>query len=167
MAHLARNPGFTIVSVISLAIGIGANCAVFSFADALLLRPLTVPRPEDVLSAGSLASTGRSLVASYPDYVDIRERSKSFDGLVAFAESEVAFAVEPGTLPKPRIGMVVSGNFFTVMGVQPELGRGFRSEEDRVPGRNPVVIIAPPHSCTETFSSEWPAVRASVRIICS
>lgn len=160
---LVRNPGFTLISVISLAIGIGANCAVFSFADALLLRPLTVPRPEDVLSAGSLASTGRSLVASYPDYVDIRERSKSFDGLVAFAESEVAFAVGPGTLPKPRIGMVVSGNFFTVMGVQPELGRAFRSEEDRVPGRDPVVMIA--HDLwQQQFGGDPAALGRTVRI---
>ena len=104
---LAKSPGFTIVAVVSLGIGIGANSAVFSFADALLLRPLNVPQADNVLTAGSLASAGRSLVASYPDYLDIRKRSKSFDGLVAFAESEVAFTVESGTLPRPRIGMVV------------------------------------------------------------
>ena len=153
---LAKSPGFTIVAVVSLAIGIGANSAVFSFADALLLRPLNVPHADNVLTVGSHASAGRSIVASYPDYVDIRERSKNFDGLVAFAESEVAFAVEPGTLPRPRIGMVVSGNFFSVMGVEPELGRVFRAEEDRVPGRNPVVMIA--HDLWQQQFSGDPAV---------
>lgn len=138
---LAKSPAFTLVSVLSLAIGIGANCAVFSFADALLLRPLSVPRPGEVVTVGSPVSLGRSLVASYRDYVDVRDRSKSFDGLVAFAESSVAFATGPGTLPRPRIGMLVSANFFPVMGVEPELGRAFRSEEDQVPGRDAVVML--------------------------
>src|SRR5262245_47429468 len=78
---LAANPGFTFVCVISLAIGIGANCAVFSFADALLLRPLTVPRPGDVVTVGSPDMMGRAVTASYRDYLDIRDRSRSFQGL--------------------------------------------------------------------------------------
>ena len=82
---LVKNPGFTLVSVISLAIGIGANCAVFSWADALLLRPLPVPQPNEVLTVGSATSVENftNLVASYRDYVDIRDRNRSFDGLVA------------------------------------------------------------------------------------
>src|SRR5512135_1137166 len=85
---LARAPGFTAVAVLSLAIGIGANCAVFSFADALLLRPLPVARPGEVMTVGStmaIEALGVSgLASSYPDYVDIRDRSKSFNGLAAF-----------------------------------------------------------------------------------
>ncbi len=140
---LARNPGFTVVAVVSLAIGIGANTAVFSFADALLLRPLTVPRAGEVLTVGSTSpSTLRTvLLASYRDYVDVRDRSKTFAGLVAFTQSVVGFATEPGTVPRLTMGMLVSGNFFPVIGVEPELGRAFRPDEDQVPGRDAVVVL--------------------------
>src|ERR1700716_2407662 len=80
---LAGSPGFTSVAVLSLAIGIGANCAIFSFADALLLRPLPVARPGEILTVGSTASlealSASTLVSSYRDYVDIRNRNKSFE----------------------------------------------------------------------------------------
>src|SRR5579863_8802361 len=79
---LVASPGFTSVAVLSLAIGIGANCAIFSFADALLLRPLSVARPGEVLTVGSTATLealrASTLVSSYRDYVDIRDRSQSF-----------------------------------------------------------------------------------------
>jgi hypothetical protein len=140
---LARNPGFTIVAVVSLAIGIGANTAIFSFADGLLLRPLGVARAGEVLTVGSAPSaTMRSvLLSSYRDFVDVRDRSESFEGLVAFIESVVGFAPEPRTLPKLTMGMLVTADFFPVMGVEPELGRGFRPEEDQVPGRDAVVML--------------------------
>src|SRR6266508_5397655 len=138
---LARNPGFTIISVVSLAIGIGATCAVFSFADALLLRPLTVPRAGDVVTVGTPDSMGRNLVASYREYVDVRARSQSFDGLVAFATATVAFGADANTLPKLRMGMLVSDNFFPVIGVEPQLGRTFGLDENKVPGRDAVVML--------------------------
>ncbi len=137
---LRRNPGFVIVSAVSLAIGIGANCAVFSWADALLLRPLPVPRARDVLTVGSTDIYG-SHVASYRDYADIRDRSSSFQGLAAFVSSTVGFAVDPDQSPTLAMGALVSGNFFTVMDVAPTLGRTFRPEEDQVPGRDAVVIL--------------------------
>ena len=117
--------------------------AVFSFADTLLLRPLTVPRPGEVLTVGSTsASTIRPiLLASYRDYVDVRDRSQSFEGLVAFSDAVVGFATEPDTLPRLTIGMLVTGNFFPVMGVEPALGRAFRPDEDQVPGRDAVVML--------------------------
>jgi putative ABC transport system permease protein len=138
---LARNPGFTIVAVVSLAIGIGANCAVFSFADALLLRPLTVPRASEVVTVGSPAAFGPALVASYRDYLDIRDRSRSFDALVAYTSSTVAFATGARAVPVPRIGMLVSADFFPSIGVAPLVGRAFRQEENEVPGRDAVVVL--------------------------
>src|SRR6478672_5220342 len=82
---LAGSPGFASIAILSLAIGIGANCAIFSFADALLLRPLPVARPGQVFtvaSTQSMEALGMSTVGvSYPDYLDIRTRSQSFDGL--------------------------------------------------------------------------------------
>ena len=141
---LAANPGFTLVAVISLALGIGANSAAFSWADALLLRPLTVARPGEVVTVGSAMSVEgfSSINASYRDYVDIRERSTSFDGLVAFSGLTSGLAVTRDALPKLTLGMMVSDNFFGVMGVEPELGRAFLPEENQVPGRDAVVILS-------------------------
>src|SRR5262245_65306171 len=84
---LVANPGFTLVAVASLALGVGANSAAFSWADALLLRPLTVARPGEVVTVGSAVSIEgfSSINASYREYLDIREKSTSFEGLVAFS----------------------------------------------------------------------------------
>ncbi len=140
---LVKNPGFTFVAVLSLAIGIGANSAMFSFADALLLRPMPVLHPSDVVTVGTTESLGgfTSLVASYRDYLDFRGQSKSFDGLVAFSDSTFGFATAPSELPQMKLGTFVTGNFFRVMGVQPELGRDFLPEEDHVPGRDAVLVL--------------------------
>src|SRR5262249_17484625 len=120
---LAASPGFTSVAILSLAIGIGANCAIFSFADALLLRPLPGPRPGEVLTVGSRSSLEAlnvsSLVSSYRDYVDIRDRSRSFDGLAAFSYLTAGVAVDPTATPKLKIGLLVSGNLLSLMGVEP------------------------------------------------
>src|SRR5580700_239704 len=128
---LAQNPGFTLVAVISLAIGIGANCAMFSWADALLLRPLPVARPGEVVTVGTKVSLEgfSSLVNSYPDYRDLRDRSRSFDNLSAFTTLTVGFTTKPDALPQMKLGMLVTANLFGAMGVEPDLGRSFRPEE--------------------------------------
>jgi putative ABC transport system permease protein len=142
---LAASPGFTSVAVLSLAIGIGANCAIFSFADALLLRPLPVARPGEVLTVGSTASleslSATAVISSYPDYVDIRDRTSSFAGLAAFTYSTAGFTVDPKSATKLKMGMLVSGNLLTLMGVEPTIGRTFRPEEYRVKGRDAVVVL--------------------------
>src|SRR5471032_2195076 len=113
---LTGSPGFASIAVLSLAVGIGANCAIFSFADALLLRPLPVARPGEVLTVGSTTALeafgASSLVASYRDYVDIRDRSTSFDGLAAFTNFTAGFANDPDAGPRLKMGMLVSGNLF-------------------------------------------------------
>src|SRR5262245_15418356 len=142
---LAANPGFTLVAVLSLAIGIGANCAIFSFADALVLRPLPVPRPGDVFRVGwstPVEAFGASSInASYPDYVDIRDSSRSFEGLVAYQYVTVGFATERSATPKLKLGMLASGNLFDVIHIAPSLGRTFRTDEDQVPARDAVVVL--------------------------
>ncbi len=157
---LARGPAFTVIAVLSLAIGIGANCAIFSFADALLLRPLPVARPDEVLTVGStitIEAFGASgLESSYRDYVDIRDRGKSFDGLTAFTYVTAGFASRPGAVPALKLGMLVSGNLFPVMGIEPVLGRAFRPDEDRVPGRNAVVVLG--HALWQQQFGSDPAV---------
>ena len=142
---LAGSPGFTIVAVLSLAIGIGANCAIFSFADALILRPLPVPRPGEVYTVGSTTAVeafgASAIISSYPDYLDVRDRSHSFDGLAAFTHVTAGFATDRAATPKLKMGMLASGNLFTVMRIEPVLGRAFRPEEDQVAGRDAVVVL--------------------------
>jgi putative ABC transport system permease protein len=140
---LRRNPVFAGVAIASLAIGIGANGAMFSMADELILRPLPVTDPGAVVtvSAETLdqASTGTRL--SYPNYRDLRDASRSFDGLLAYRKSSISFARSRQTVREMHLGTLVSDNFFSVLGVQPALGRTFAPDEGRVPGRDAVVVL--------------------------
>jgi predicted permease len=164
---LAATPGFTSIAVVSLTIGIGANCAIFSFADALLLRPLPVARPGEVFTVGSDSSVEAfgisSLVSSYRDYADIRDRGKSYDGLVAFRYVTVGVATDPNATPRLRMGVMASSNLFAVMGVEPTIGRGFRPEEDQVPGRDAVVVLGRT-MWEQEFGSDQGVLGRSLRI---
>jgi predicted permease len=140
---LRKDPGFTAIAIFSLAIGIGATSAMFSIADAALLRPLPVMKPDAVVAVSTAGSAafGSNTAVSYPDYVDLRDRDRSFDGLVAAAYGRFGFNPDPRILPRMKFGLYVSGNFFRVLGVEPALGRGFRPDEDRAEGRDAVVVL--------------------------
>src|SRR5688572_5264274 len=144
--QLARNPTFALIAVLSLGVGIGANTATFSFADGLLLRPLPVPDPSEVVSVGSLnVATGgtNALRVSYPDYVDLRDATASFaGGLAAFEDIAVQVVASSDASPEIRTATLVSGNFFAAMGVRPTLGRAFVPAEDTVPGRDAVLVLS-------------------------
>jgi len=140
---LGKDPSFTAIAIFSLAIGIGATSAMFSFADALLLRPLPVLKPNgvvDVTSVGS-AAFGTNTALSYPDYLDVRDRNHSFEGLIAASYSQFGFSPNPQAMPRMKFGLFVSSNFFRVLGVEPAIGRGFRLDEDLAEGRDPVVVL--------------------------
>jgi macrolide transport system ATP-binding/permease protein len=136
---------FVALVVLILGLGIGVNSAMFSLGDAFLLRPLPVFRPGEIVTVTGVSPNSPSDSTgplSYPDYLDYRDKSKSFDGLAAFSHvMSFGFAEDASKLPKLKGGLVVSGNLFRVMGVQPELGRDFTSDEDRVPGRDAVAIL--------------------------
>ncbi|HYR84887.1 MAG TPA: ABC transporter permease [Terriglobia bacterium] len=148
---MRQNPGFTLTAILSIALGIGVNSTIFSLANGLLLRPLPVPKPSQVFSlrsltprvfsSGGLAGAGRFADLSYRDYVDFRDKNQSFSGLVAYAPEQVGFAPNTSTQPRLEGGLLVSANFFSVLGIEPQLGRGFTSEEDQVPGRDTVVVL--------------------------
>jgi macrolide transport system ATP-binding/permease protein len=140
---LRKNVAFTAIAVCSLAIGIGATSAMFSFADALLLRPLPVFKPSSVVAVttANSAAFGTNNAISYPDYVDFRDRNRSFEGLVAASYATFGFSPDPTALPQMRFGLFVSGNFFRVLGVEPSIGRGFRDTEDQAVGRDSVVVL--------------------------
>jgi predicted permease len=139
---LLKSPGFSLVSICSLAIGIGATSAMFSFADALILRPLPVLEPTQIAAVTTASSqTFSNTALSYPDYRDYRDGNRSFDGLMAASFASFGFRPDAAALPKVTVGMYVSGNFFRVLGVQPALGRGFLETEDQAVGRDAVVVL--------------------------
>ncbi len=139
---LAKNPGFTAIAALSLALGIGANSAIFSLADALLLRPLPIRDPGAVVTVTSSTPGDRFGNVSYANYRDMREKSRSFDGMVAYQFSTWGVATSAKDIAQMRMGLLVSDNFFQVLGVEPALGRGFRREEGQVPGRDAVVVLS-------------------------
>lgn len=139
---LWKSPGFTLVSVCSLAIGIGATSAMFSFADALLLRPLPVPEPSRIAAVSTQTSEIFANTAlSYPDYRDYRDGNHTFDGLLAASGASFGYKRDVKALPKIAVGMFVSGNFFRTLGVQPVLGRAFMESEDQELGPQAVVVL--------------------------
>ncbi len=158
---LRHNLVFALVAVVSLALGIGANTAIFSMAEYLLLRPLPVPHASEVVVVQSqLRGEGNGLFGqgalSYPDFKDLQEKSKSFAGLAASQYFPFGFAQDKTTLPRMRYGALVSGNFFSVLGVNPQLGRNFRADEDAVAGRNAVVVLG--HDLWESDFASRPDV---------
>lgn len=162
---LVRNPGFTIVATLSLALGIGANSAIFSLADALLLRPLAIDHPDSVVNVSTDPATqsGGMGGVSFPDYRDFRDKAHSFDGLAAMNLATVGVAKSANDSARLRGAMMVSGNLFQVLGVEPALGRGFLADEDAVSGRNPVTVLAYDFWRTE-FGSDHSILGRTIRI---
>lgn len=139
---LRRNPTFAIVAILSIALGIGANSAMFSLADAMLLRPLPVENPSQVVNLRWQLRGQQFSGVSYPDFADYRDKTRAFSGLTAFQLNRYGFAKDRRELPAMKAGLAVSGAFFDVLGVRPQLGRTFRLDEDTVPGRDAVVVIS-------------------------
>jgi putative ABC transport system permease protein len=126
---LRKNPGFTLIAVFTLALGIGANTAIFSVVDGLLLRPLPYPEPERLVWLTNKTSRDPRTGISYPNFSDWRERAQSFEGMAAFrSESFNLTGVEKAVRLR---GRTVNWNLFKLLGVQPQLGRLFIAEDDR------------------------------------
>uniref|UniRef100_Q01P15 Permease n=1 Tax=Solibacter usitatus (strain Ellin6076) TaxID=234267 RepID=Q01P15_SOLUE len=136
-----RQPGFVAVAVVSLALAIGANSAIFSFADALLLRPLPVRNPAAVLDVTSTTPDNPLEGMSFPDYRDLREKSRSFSGLAAYRLTTLAVAANSEAAAQIHFANLVSDNFFAVTGVSPVVGRAFLAEEAETSGE-PVAMIS-------------------------
>jgi len=138
---LAKNPGFTAIAVLTLALGIGANSTVFSWINSTLLHPIPgAARTGEVLSLARGETAGGSLPFSYPDYADLRDRNHSFSGLTA---SDIRPMDLTGTgRPEQVWASLATANYFDVLGVRPILGRGFLPSEEQKPGGAPVVLVS-------------------------
>lgn len=140
---LTKSPTFTVIAVVTLALGIGANSAIFSVVETVLLRPLPFNDPNRIVMAWARYvndSEGRG-VHSFPDYVDLRDQSRSFSGMAAYtrtggilAQTEDAQSVE---------GVAITSEIFDVLGVPPLLGRGFTEEEAKDQGARVIVLTYP------------------------
>jgi predicted permease len=139
---LRQHPGFSLTAIVSIALAIGANSSIFSLQDALLLRPLAVGSPSTLVTVDSRTPTGEFAGFPYPDVVDLREKNRSFDGLVAYRIIGAGVAPDEHTQPQFQAGFLVTGNFFDLLGVKISSGRGFRPDEDSVPGRDAVVVLS-------------------------
>jgi predicted permease len=145
---LARSPGFTTIAVLTLALGIGANTAIFSLTDQVLLRLLPVAHPEQLVvlrspgpNPGHTSSDGDDAASfSYPMYKDLRDRNQAFSGLLA--RYAVALNVSARGATERTDGELVSGNYFHVLGVKPALGRIFTPDDETAPGANSVAVLS-------------------------
>jgi predicted permease len=151
LRSLRLSPAFTVVAALSLALGIGANTAIFSLLDALLLRQLPVRAPEQLVAVGDPSRTGgksegslRADVFSVPLYRELRDRNRVFSGLFASGRSGRLTVGTDRSAAKPETarGRLVSGDYFAVLGVPAFRGRTFTADDDRSPGAAPYVVIS-------------------------
>lgn len=135
LRQLAKNPGFTFVAVLTLALGIGANTAIFSVVNALLLKPLPFPGSQQLVAIGSVHTRDRQddlSSFSYPDFFDFREQNRTLASAAVLRDQGFAITSEEGATSVR--GVKASAEFFDVLGVQPTLGRGFTRDDERSGG---------------------------------
>ena len=138
---LARKPGFTLVAATALALGIGANTTIFSLVNALLIRPIPVENQDELVDIHHVFRDGTGFHSfSFPAYRDYRDRNRTLSGVASWTLTQVSVNVRGGA--ERELGIIVSGNYFDVLGVQPSLGRFFVPEEDRTVGTHPVAVLS-------------------------
>ena len=140
---LRRNPGFTAAAVISLALGIGANTAIFSLFHTLMMRMLPVTRPEELVTLYRTRTSGWGKgYSSYPLYLELAKRTDLFNGVVARTGVAKVRFTPPGGRGQFTQQEFVSGNYFSVLGVGAALGRLFTEDDNRVPGGHPLAVLS-------------------------
>jgi predicted permease len=137
---LLKKPGFTLIAIITLGLGIGANTAIFSLINMVLFRPLPVVEPDRIVEVTPMFKGADVGAFSYPLYKDFRDKNEVFDGMAAYIFAPMNFS--RNGVNERVWGYLVSGNYFDLLGVRAVKGRIFTQEEDRVPGANPVAVIS-------------------------
>ena len=138
LRQLRRAPSFAVATILTLALGIGANTAVFSIVNALMLRPLPFPEPDRLVAVQSFdrRGGGHATNLSYPTFFDFRNENRGFDAIACYRDDGATLSGRGAALHVSSA--VVSSEFFTVLGIQPALGRGFLPAEE-APGTRVVV----------------------------
>jgi predicted permease len=137
LRQLRKNPGFTAVAVATLALGIGANAVVFGVLNALVIRPLNVPHAESLW--GLERGSDNAVNQSYPDYLDLRDRNRSFEDLAAYNVTSVG--LDTGNNPSSAWILETTGNYFDALGIQPYLGRFFHASDEHGPNSAPYIVL--------------------------
>jgi len=160
LRQLYKNPGFTLVAGLTLALGIGANTAVFSVIDAVMLRPLPYYQPERLIEAKSVSShdPGPSSI-SYPDFFDWRAQNHTLEHLISYHDT--AFTLTGMERPVRVEAQVVSWDLLPALGIQPELGRGFVADEEKVGTRVAVISHA---LWASQFASDKSVIGRAIRL---
>jgi predicted permease len=135
---LRKSPGFAIAAVLTLALAIGANAVVFSLLNALILRPLNVPRAQSLYTIERGADKAENF--SYPDYLDLRDHNRSFETLTGY--DFITVGLDTGKNPSRTWGYAVTGNYFDALGIQPYLGSFFHGSDDKGPNSAPYVVLS-------------------------
>lgn len=164
--HLRRNPGFALVAIMSVALGIGANASVFTLLDQIILRSLPVDDPDQLVLVtaegfqyGNASGDGNEL--SYPMYVDLRDNNQVFTGM--FCRYSLWFDVSVGGSAERVRAELVSGTYFTTLGIQPAAGRVLDPSDDRAPGGHPVVVLSHRY-WRNRFRSDPGVIGSSMRV---
>jgi len=137
--QLAKSPGFAVIAILTLTLGIGANTAIFSVVNAVLLNPLPYPQPDRIVALFQAKPNFRTGSISYLNFEDWRHENQSFSSMAAYREMGGVTLSGDGE-PEVVVGQMVSAGFFEILGIKPVLGRTFTSDEDRL-GANPTVMI--------------------------
>jgi predicted permease len=136
---LLRSPGFTATAILTLALGIGANTALFSVVNGVLLNPLPFPHAQELVTLYENKPNFKYASISYPNFLDWQKNNRTFEAMAAYRPDD--FTVARTGTPERVDGVMVSADFFSILGVKPILGRGFSNDEDRLGGK-PVVLIS-------------------------
>ena len=143
---LLKQPGFTLIAVITLALGIGVNTSIFTLFHSLALRPLPVKDPEQIVSVlqtfkgeFSRQVAGNIALLSYPEYLSYRDRTRAFSGLVAYRGEQLSLG---GSEAERIRGLFVTDNYFFMLGAETALGRGFATNECQMAGACPIVVLS-------------------------
>ena len=142
LRQLRKAPGFALTAVLTLALAIGANAVVFSVLNALVLRPLNVPNPENLFMVERAYGSETTPSHSYPDYRDLRDRNRSFDSLMTYdIMGGVGLDTGSGN-PSVVWPYLVSGNYFDALGIQPYLGRFIHASEEHGKNSMPEIVLS-------------------------
>jgi len=137
---LVKKPGFTLVAIVTLGLGIGANTAIFSLVNTVALRPLPVAAAERIVELTPLGKGASIGSFSYPVYKDFRDKNEVFDGLAAYCPAPMSLS--RNGVNERVWGYLATGNYFEMLGMRAFKGRMFTQEEDRVPGASPVAVVS-------------------------